>query len=58
MDHQQQEASYHNDFAEVFIVGAGPSGLMAAVLLAEYSIGFRIIDKRHVRMRAGISECA
>jgi ribulose 1,5-bisphosphate synthetase/thiazole synthase len=45
MDHQHQEASYHNDFTEVFIVGADPSGLMAAVPLVEYGIGFRIIDK-------------
>ena len=31
---------------DVLIVGAGPTGLMAAITLARYGISFRIIDKR------------
>ena len=34
-----------DDKKEVVIVGAGPTGLMAACLLAQYGIQFRIFDK-------------
>ena len=42
---------------EVLIVGAGPSGLMSACLLARQGISFRIIDKKPTRTKAGKADC-
>ncbi|NJK84659.1 MAG: NAD(P)-binding protein [Bacteroidales bacterium] len=33
---------------EVFISGAGPSGLLMACLLTKYGVTFRIIDKKRM----------
>ena len=36
----------HVEKTDVLIVGAGPTGLTMANLLARYGIGFKIIDKK------------
>lgn len=38
---------------EVLIIGAGPTGLMAAVTLAQYGVQCRIIDRKLDRTKAG-----
>lgn len=38
---------------EVLIVGAGPTGLMAAVTLVQYGVPCRIIDRRLDRTKVG-----
>lgn len=38
---------------DVLIIGAGPTGLMAAVTLAQYSVQFRVIDRKPDRTKAG-----
>lgn len=40
-------------FVDVLVVGAGPTGLMAALTLVRYGVGVRIIDKRASRVHAG-----
>lgn len=40
-----------NNHVPVLIVGAGPTGLMAAILLSQLNIPFRIIDNRASRTR-------
>lgn len=63
MNTQLPKGTLHNmqrkreNYTDVCIIGAGTSGQMAAVLLAEYGIDFRIVEKLHVRRSAGISEC-
>ncbi|KAL8952425.1 MAG: hypothetical protein Q9222_001660 [Ikaeria aurantiellina] len=42
-----------NVFTDVLVVGAGPSGYMAALTLVRYGVDVRIIDKRPVRIRTG-----
>lgn len=38
---------------EVLIIGAGPTGLMAAIALSRYGVEYRIIDKKPCRTKAG-----
>ena len=38
---------------DVLIVGAGPTGYMAASTLARYGVAFRIVDKRPTRVDRG-----
>ncbi|KAL9046642.1 MAG: hypothetical protein Q9214_000569 [Letrouitia sp. 1 TL-2023] len=40
-------------FCDVLVVGAGPSGYMAALMLARYGVDLRIIDKRAMRIQVG-----
>ena len=40
-------------FSDVLIVGAGPTGYMAALTLARYGVDLRIIDKRPIRIQVG-----
>ncbi len=40
-------------FVNVLVVGAGPTGLVAALTLARYGVDVRIIDKRSSRVHAG-----
>ncbi|KAI4197830.1 MAG: hypothetical protein LQ350_005675 [Teloschistes chrysophthalmus] len=42
-----------NVFTDVLVVGAGPSGYMAALTLVRYGVDVRIIDKRPVRVQNG-----
>ncbi|KAL8642702.1 MAG: hypothetical protein Q9228_000632 [Teloschistes exilis] len=42
-----------NVFMDVLVVGAGPSGYMAALTLVRYGVDVRIIDKRPVRVQNG-----
>lgn len=42
-------------FCDVLVVGAGPSGYMAALTLARYGVDLRIIDKRAMRIQVGHS---
>ena len=44
-------------FVNVLIVGAGPTGLMAATTLTRYGVDVRIIDKRSSRVQAGHAHC-
>ena len=44
-------------FVDVLVVGAGPTGLMAASTLARYGVDLRIIDKRSLRVQAGHASC-
>ncbi|KAJ5950442.1 uncharacterized protein N7479_008855 [Penicillium vulpinum] len=47
-----KEESTHSQ-ADVLIIGAGPSGLMAAYWMARYGINARIIDKRNTKVFLG-----
>lgn len=38
---------------QVLIIGAGPTGLMAAVTLAQYGVQCRIIDRKPARTKGG-----
>lgn len=38
---------------EILVVGAGPTGLMAAVTLAQYGVQCRIIDRNSGQTKAG-----
>ncbi len=42
-----------NVFTDVLVVGAGPSGYMAALTLVRYGVDVRIIDKRPTRIPFG-----
>lgn len=40
-------------FTDVLIIGAGPTGLTAAVTLTQYGVHCRIIEKKLDRTKAG-----
>ena len=44
-------------YINVLIVGAGPSGLMAASTLSRYGVDFRIIDCRPSGLQLGRAHC-
>ncbi|KAJ5188266.1 Monooxygenase FAD-binding [Penicillium cf. griseofulvum] len=48
-----KEDKYPQSKTDVLIIGAGPSGLMAAYWMARYGVNARIIDKRNTKVFLG-----
>ena len=46
-------ASPKTSHTDLLIIGAGPSGMMAAAWASQYNIKTRIIDKNHARISKG-----